>query len=146
MRESTSEPSTIADDIDVRVLIDDEEGGEAHYFLEGGKWNAEETSHKLDIALPQTNAFSGLLNPPENRAKNQIAATPAEVAGESHTNADWSELLSFHNHKALGERVSEDAITPEIRKLTMTAGWRRTFKGEGEHRKPKSRLYVRGLL
>ena len=27
----------------------------------------------------------------------------------------------------------------------MTAGWRRTFKGEGETRKPKSRLYVRGF-
>ena len=52
-------------------------------------------------------------------------------------------MRSFYNNKVLGSRVQH--VTKEILQKSFTAGWRRTFKGEGTNRKAKSRLYVRGF-
>ena len=80
---------------------------------------------------------------PENKAKNQVEATKEEVVKGSHKGADLKELRSYAQWKVLGPRVTK--VTPEIKAKTFTAGWRRTWKGEGVNREPKSRLYVRGF-
>ena len=84
--------------------------------------------------------FAGVCN---NKAKNQLPATKDEVRGGSHREADLKELRSFFTNGALGPRIT--VVTPEIAKMTLTAGWRRTWKGEGDDRTAKSRLYVRGF-
>lgn len=81
-------------------------------------------------------------NVSENKSKNQIAATREDIRAGSHKEADMKELRSYFNNKVLGPRVEH--VTPEIRKKTLRAAWRRTLKGEGDSRKAKSRLYVIG--
>ena len=80
---------------------------------------------------------------PDNKSKNQIEATKAEIAKGSHVNADLDELLNFIANGALGPKVTN--VTPEILERTFTAGWRRTYKGDGDDRIAKSRLYARGF-
>ncbi len=86
---------------------------------------------------------AGVPLPPQNKSKNQIPASREDVLRGSHAQADMKELQSFFDNNALGGRVLE--VNKDIIKKTMTAGWRRTWKGEGENRKAKSRLYVRGF-
>ncbi len=109
------------------------DGDELHYYndAEDGEVNA---------ALMASSPASGMM--PENRAKNQVAATPEEVAGGSHVGADLKELQSFYDLAALGSIVKH--VTKDIARKTMTAGWRRTWKGTGNERSAKSRLFVRG--
>ena len=80
---------------------------------------------------------------PPNKSKNQIDATKAEVAGGSHADADMRELKSFFDLHVLGPKL--DTVPPDIAKKTMTAGWRRTWKGDGDSRVAKSRLFCRGF-
>jgi len=80
---------------------------------------------------------------PENKAKNQVNATKEDVAKGSHRESDMKELQSFFDLKVLGPRVRK--ITPHILHRTFTAGWRRTWKGEGDNRVAKSRLYAHGF-
>ena len=80
---------------------------------------------------------------PENRAKNQVEATKEEVAAGSHKIADLKELNSYAEMGVLGPKVTK--VTPHVLSRTFTAGWRRTWKGEGDERVAKSRLYARGF-
>lgn len=80
----------------------------------------------------------------ENKAKNQLEATKEEIARGSHREADMSELRRYAELRVLGPRVKH--VTAAIRARLFPAGWRRTWKGEGDHREPKSRLYARGNL
>jgi hypothetical protein len=79
---------------------------------------------------------------PENKSKNQVAATTEEVTDGSHRGADLKELRSYVANKVLGPRVLN--VTRDISSKTFDAGWRRTWKGDGDTRVPKSRLYARG--
>ena len=88
--------------------------------------------------------LTSMVLPPQNKSKNQIPASKDEILQGSHKDADMKELRSFFENNALGGRI--EVITKDIARKTMTAGWRRTWKGEGENRKAKSRLYVRGFL
>jgi hypothetical protein len=81
---------------------------------------------------------------PENKAKNQIAASKDEIAKGSHSVADMNEFRRFHELGVLGPRVK--VVTAAIRARMFPAGWRRTWKGEGDKREAKSRLYARGNL
>ena len=168
-----SERSEAADDIEVRVEVggdgsdyDTEDVGvggelladgsgnendakqnkakssEALYVFVDGGWKPEtELYSYASLSLPQTP--HKIPKPHDNTAKNQIAASKEEVAAGSHKAADLKELRSFHQNGALGARIFE--ITPQVKRYTMTGGWRRTWKGEGGARVAKSRLYVRGF-
>ena len=140
-----------AEEIDVRIIVDDEEAGpgrvnvqeglaaEVMYYFQDGKWYSELNSQAYAAqGFPQH-----IPKPPDNKSKNQLEASTKEVAGGSHKTADLKELESFHRNGALGARVLH--VTPEVKRFTMTAGWRRTWKGEGDNRVAKSRLYVRGF-
>jgi hypothetical protein len=81
---------------------------------------------------------------PENKAKNQVEATKDDIAKGSHINADMKELKNFIDLKVLGPKVK--GLTRDILALTFDAGWRRTFKGSGDDRVAKSRLYAKGYL
>ena len=79
----------------------------------------------------------------QNKAKNQVEASREEIKTGSHTQADLKELQSFYDLKVLSPLIQK--VTPQIKEKTFSAGWRRTWKGEGDTREPKSRLYVRGF-
>jgi hypothetical protein len=83
---------------------------------------------------------------PENKAKNQIKATPVEVKAGSHRAVELKELMNFIDLKALGPRVKK--VTPQVcikqdGRLELYV-YRRTWKGEGDKRQANSRLYVLG--
>jgi transposase InsO family protein len=80
---------------------------------------------------------------PENKAKNQVEASKVEVAEGSHKAGDMKELRSYAKWKVLGPKVTK--VTRRILAKTFPAGWRRTWKGIGNSRVPKSRLYVQGF-
>ena len=119
------------DDHDVRVVVDTD-----------SEQSDKEQALRAEVlkALAAKGIYPGL---PENKSKNQISATPEDIKGGSHREADLAELKKFHANKVLGPRMRN--LTKEILSKTFSAGWRRTFKGEGDNRKAKSRLFVRGF-
>lgn len=82
-------------------------------------------------------------NLPQNKSKNQIEATKEEIKSGTHQEADLAELSNYVKYKALGNKINN--ITPEMKPLIQSMGWRRTWKGEGAVRKAKSRLYTHGF-
>jgi hypothetical protein len=96
------------------------------------------------IAVPDEALAAGHPILPENKSKNQVEATPKEVAAGSHREADLKEFMSYLKNKAIGAKVEK--VTGRIKRLIQTAAYRRTWKGDGNNRRAKSRLYVHGFI
>ena len=121
---------------------DQDDDDDIEYFIDGNDDGNEDSNAYISKAL-RGQYVDNLMKPRENKAKNQIEATKEEIAAGSHREADMKELKSYFDNKALGPRVEN--VTPDILKKTFDANWRRTFKGYGDDRVAKSRLYVQGF-
>ena len=111
--------------------------------VEDGEGDLHQEDESLDPGIMLAARAVKAQNVSENKSKNQIAATREEIANGSHKEADLKELRSFFENKVLGPKVK--TVTENIKKKLFSAGWRRTWKGDGNSRVAKSRLFARGF-